>query len=233
MRGVYSNVLKQTAVKAAKEAGKVIQSGFRKQHKVKSKGTTDVVTEIDKKSQDVIFKTIKSRFPDHSFLSEESPKLRGKSDYLWIIDPLDGTANYSSGVPFFCTSICLAYKKELLIGVVFDPLHNEMFVAEKGKGAFLNGKKVTVSKEKNLNRALIGMDSGHYKRSRTVRKVAGFVDFVRGVRWQGAAALSLSHVACGRLNAYFTVNTNAWDVGAGVLLVIEAGGYTSEINGKP
>ena len=119
-----------------------------------------------------------------------------------------------------------------MIGVVFDPLHNEMFVAEKGKGAFLNGKRITVSKEKNLNKSLIGMDSGHYKRSRTARKVAGFVDFVRGVRWQGAAALSLSYVSCGRLEGYFTANTKVWDVGAGVLLVKEAGGYTSEINGK-
>ena len=148
MVGVLNSVHKQTAVRAAKEAGKVILAGFRKHHTLKSKGKTDVVTEVDKKSQDVIIKTIKKNFSNHSFLSEESPKLEGKSDYLWVIDPLDGTANYSSGVPFFCTSICLAYKKQPILGVIFDPLHNEMFIAEKGRGAFLNNKKIQIQENK-------------------------------------------------------------------------------------
>jgi len=232
MRGVLKRVLKQTAVNAAKEAGKMMLASFGKRHSAKSKGSTDLVTEVDKKAQSIIFKKIKSKFPKHSFLSEEAPSIRGKSDFLWIIDPLDGTANYNSGIPFFCTSICLSYKDEIVLGVVFDPLHKEMFVAEKSNGAFLNGKRVTVSKEKSLNKVMVGADSGHIKRVQSVKKMMKIADSVRGIRWQGAAALSLCHVACGRLDAYMTANTTAWDAGAGYLIVKEAGGVITDINGK-
>jgi len=156
MREVISaQLLRQTAIKAAKEAGKIIKAGFGKHHKAKLKGITDIVTSLDKKTQDAIIRIIKKKFPEHAFLSEETPRIQGKSDYLWIIDPLDGTANYNSRIPFFCTSICLAYKHEPIIGVVFDPLRNEMFVAEKNRGAFLNNKRVTVSKEKGLNKVIL------------------------------------------------------------------------------
>lgn len=233
MRGVLNrDVLRQIAIIAAKEAGKIILEGFGKETKYKPKGRTDIVTPTDKKSQNKIIQIIKKKFPDHAFLSEEAPKIKGKSDYLWIIDPLDGTSNHRAGITFFCVSICLSYKKNPILGVVYDPLHKEMFSAEKNKGAFLNGKKIKVSKQKSLNKSMIGADSGHINRKKSVQKMGKLVDFVRGIRWQGAAALSLSYVACGRIEAYMTANTTAWDSCAGCLIIEEAGGKTTEINGK-
>jgi myo-inositol-1(or 4)-monophosphatase len=229
MRGVFA----QTAVKAATEAGKIILSKYGKQLSIKSKGKTDLVTDVDKKTQAIIIKTIKKKFPDHAFLSEELDKQQGKSDYLWIIDPLDGTANYSAGIPYFCTSIALAYKNEIIAGVVFDPLHKNMYVAEKGKGAFCNNKRIHVSRRKSLNKSLIGADSGHVKRHRSAQKMAKLIDNVRGIRWQGAAALSLCFVASGKLEAYFTASTTPWDMGAGSIILTEAGGKATEVDGKP
>jgi myo-inositol-1(or 4)-monophosphatase len=226
------NILKQTAVRAATEAGRILLQDFGKKHKAKMKDPTDIVTEVDKKSQKKIMQIIKKRFPDHAIMSEELEHIEGKSDYLWIIDPLDGTANYNGKVPFFCVSIALAYREQVILGVVYDPLHREMFVCQKGKGAYLNGKRIRVSREKNLHRAMIGADSGHVNRSRSVRKMAKLIDHVRGIRWLGAAALVLCYVACGRLKGYMTSNTTTWDCAAGALMVTESGGKVTDINGK-
>jgi myo-inositol-1(or 4)-monophosphatase len=231
MRGNLEEIRK-TAVIAAKEAGRIILNGFGKAHKATMKSRTDIATEIDRESQQEIRAIVKKRFPSHAFLGEETPEIKGHSDYLWIVDPLDGTANYNSGIPYFCTSIACTYKRKTIVGVVFDPLHNNLFVAAKGKGAYLNNRRIKVSRQNNINRSLVGADSGHVQRRRAVLKMAKLVEHVRGIRLLGAAALSLGGVACGRLEAYMTTNTTAWDSAAGVLMVEEAGGKVTQINGK-
>jgi len=223
--------MKETAVKAALAAGKILKKEFGKKVWVKVKSKIDVVTKADKDADKAIVSIISKKYPEHKIVSEES-KHSKKSDYVWYIDPLDGTANFSSGIPFFSTSICLAYKGEIILGVVYDPLRNELFSAEKGKGAFVNGKRIRVSKESNLERAMIGADLGHVERNKTLSKLIKADDIVRGQRILGSAALGLCYTACGRLNAYMAGHVFNWDIGAGTLIAGEAGGKVSDFKGK-
>ncbi|MBW3012241.1 inositol monophosphatase [Candidatus Woesearchaeota archaeon] len=224
--------MKREAVQAAVAAGNALKRQFGKNFWVKSKGKTDVVTKADKDAEKVYMKILKKKFPSHNIVSEESKKINNKSDYTWYIDPLDGTGNYSAGLPFWGTTVCLAFKGELVLGVTYDPLRNEMFIAEKGKGAKVNGRKISVCKEASMGKILLGADSGHVNRKKTLIKMANIVDSVRGERLLGAASLALCYVACGRLNAYVTGNTTNWDVGAGVLMVEEAGGKVTDFKNK-
>jgi myo-inositol-1(or 4)-monophosphatase len=233
MSGVLkTNSCLDVAIKAARLAGKILLKAAGNDTGIKNKGATDLVTDADIMAQNIIIKTILKKFPKHSFLSEESPEIQGKSDYLWVIDPLDGTANHASGIPFFCTSICLSYKGEPIVGVVYDPLNNELFSAQKGKGAYLNKKRINVSAKTNINKSLIGADAGHVERSKAVQKMSRVIDYIRGFRLQGAQALSLSYVGAGRLEGYFSSNTTPWDSSAGCLIIKEAGGIITQTDGK-
>ena len=221
--------MKKEIEEIAKRAGEVLLKQFNNLESIRKKGKNDIVTSADMDSEKLIIKEISDRYPTHSILSEEMGSLDKKSDYCWLIDPLDGTVNYASGLPFFSVSMGLSYKNEIISGLVYDPVKNETFRAEKGKGAFLNGNRIAVSKTKNLEDSLIGISFRGKKRPDY------FDDLLRnsrGARSYGSAALELAYVACGRLGAYVNPSLHPWDTAAGSLIVREAGGRVTDFNGK-
>jgi myo-inositol-1(or 4)-monophosphatase len=229
--------MEKTAIKAAKEAGKIILQYYSKNINAKSKGNTyDLVTEADLAAENKIISIIKNRFPNHSLLTEESGEEIHKSDYLWVIDPLDGTNNFYHKFPMFCVSIALYKKGKPLIGVVFDPLKNELFYAEKSKGAFLNNKKIVVSTVNSLSESLLALGF-YYERGSVMRKTLGqmkkfFYENVHGLRRTGSAALDLCYTACGRFEGYWELKLNPWDYAAGSLILTESGGRITDVQGK-
>ena len=229
--------MKRTAIKAAKEAGKIILSYYSKNVNAISKGSTyNLVTKADIASEDKIISIIKSKFPGHSILTEESGEEMHKSDYCWVIDPLDGTNNFYHKFPMFCVSIALYKKGKPLIGVVFDPLKKELFYAEKNKGAFLNNKKIRVSNTTTLSKSLLALGF-YYERGSLMRKTLDqmkrfFYEDVHGIRRAGSAALDICYTACGRFDGYWELYLNPWDYAAGSLIVMEAGGRITDTQGQ-
>ncbi len=229
--------MKRTAIKAAKEAGKIILDYYSENvDATTKKNTYDLVTEADLASENKIISIIKHKFPDHSLLTEESGKETHKSDYCWIIDPLDGTNNFYHKFPMFCVSIALYKKGKPLIGVVFDPLKNELFYAEKSKGAFLNNRKINVSNANKLNKSLLALGF-YYERGLLMRKSLSqmkkfFYENVHGIRRTGSAALDLCYTACGRFDGYWELMLNPWDFAAGSLILTEAGGRITDAKGN-
>ena len=225
------------AVEAALEAGAYLKENVGKIRHIEHKEgqVTNLVTEIDKNSEKLIIGKLSRHFPDHDFLGEESGSSEVKSDYRWIIDPLDGTVNYTHALPIFCVSIGLEYKGEIIAGVVYDPSANELFTAEKGKGAFLNGSRIAVSKTSELIKSMI-VTSFPYdiagKLSLHLKSFKEFLTEAQAVRRLGSAALDLSYVACGRFDGFWEGSLHAWDMAAGVLLVIEAGGRWTDYAGR-
>jgi len=234
------------AVNTAAKAGEWIKTKLGAYENLQSKTSSqDLVTEVDKGAELLITKLIKTYFPSHAILGEESvepgadasiratEKMKDE-EYLWIIDPIDGTTNFVHGFPFFCVSIALAHRGEVIAGVIYDPLRDELFVAEKDKGAYLKSKQLHVSPERQLSDSLLA--SGFPPQERGVahlQKVAGVVPKVRNLRTSGSAALHLAYVAAGRLSGFWEPNLNAWDMAAGILLVQEAGGRVTDIEGGP
>ena len=228
--------LKETAVKAALEAGKLAKRLLAKDTKISFKGEIDLVTEVDLRSEKQIIEEISKKFPDHEFLSEESGAKKTGSKYLWIIDPLDGTTNYAHGFPIFAISIALAFENNVLLGVVYDPNFNELFLAEKGKGATLNGKRIFVSKTSHLSEALLATGFPYYIHENPKKIFEYFERFylkTQGVRRLGAATLDLTYVACGRIDGFWEAGLKPWDTAAAGLVVSEAGGTLSRFNGAP
>ncbi|MBB6671076.1 inositol monophosphatase family protein [Cohnella nanjingensis] len=207
----------------------------------------DLVTEVDKGSERMIRNLIGTHFPHHSFLGEEGvepgpeasvkalEKVSG-SEYLWIVDPVDGTTNYVHGFPYYSVSIALAYKGEVIVGVVYDPSRDELFVAERGKGAYVHGKRMQVSGEKALSQSLLatGFPADHQVAlPANLRQTLALAPQVRNIRSSGSAALHMAYVASGRLSGFWEIGLNAWDLAAGSLLVQEAGGTVTDQNGQP
>ena len=231
----------ETAVLAAREAGSILLDNLRKPRRTKVKGLRDIVTDADMKAQRAIIEILQARFPDHDILSEESDPgakvqvtATGRS-YTWIVDPLDGTTNYSRRLPFFCTSIALSHQGEVILGVVYDPLRDDLFQAERGKGAYRNGERLEVSRVGALADALVGLDWARAQEEREViaRVVARMALQIRTLRTLGAAALGLCYVAAGWLDAYFHFSLKPWDAAAGALMAQEAGGVASDFAGHP
>ncbi len=228
---------KRTAIKAAREAGKIILEHYSLNLDARSKEEThNLVTAADIASEKVIIRTIKERFPTHSLLTEESGEEINRSDYLWVIDPLDGTNNFYHKFPMFCTSIALYKEGNPLIGAVFDPVKKELFFAEKERGAYLNNKRIRVSDTNKLNKSLLALGF-YYERGRLMRKSLRqmenfFNENVHGIRRTGSAALDLCYTACGRLDGYWELKLNPWDYAAGSLIVMEAGGKITNIQGN-
>ncbi len=221
------------AIKAAREAGKILMKYSNRNKGVKFKTSSrDIVTKADIESNDKIISIIKKEFPNHGILSEESGG-NIESESLWIIDPIDGTTNFSYNLPHFCISIGFQKKNELIIGVVFDPSKNEMFYAEKDRGAYLNGKRIKTSNESRISRCLFGTDSHSNldvrKKAFDVMRNAALK--VRDIRHPGSAALDMCYVACARLDACWLGRPNAWDVAAGAVIVREAGGIATNVKG--
>lgn len=225
------------ATELAKESGRIQMDNFGKVHQVEYKGVTNIVTEVDKKCEELIIDRIKKEFPTHSILAEESGKSGISSEYRWIIDPLDGTVNYAHGYPLFATSIALEYKKEIIAAAVFEPNRSELFSAEKGGGAFLNNGRIKVSKTSELQKALL--DTGfayNVSEGEVCNNVVHFASFLtsaRAIRRDGAAAADLCYVACGRFDGFWELFLKPWDMAAGKLIILEAGGKVSSFDGSP
>jgi myo-inositol-1(or 4)-monophosphatase len=228
--------IKAAAVKLAHQAGRLQMKKLGKVLDIRWKGLTDPVTEVDKASEEAIIRGIRRNFPGHSILAEESGS-HGLPDaeFLWIIDPLDGTVNYSHGIPQFCVSIGVYERGKPLIGVVHAPALGETFVAEKGKGAFLNGRRIRVSRHGVPHQALLssGFAYGARVSGENVREWSECLVRFQAIRRMGAAALDLCWVAAGRFDAFWEYGLKPWDVAAAGLMVSEAGGRVSNLAGRP
>ena len=219
----------ETAISAAKKAGKIILERMESRKVAELKGREDLSTDSDIESEKAIIRILEKEFPGHSILSEESKPKEKNSEFTWIIDPLDGTKNYFRKLPLFTVSIALAMEKEVVLGVVFDPSAKRLYCAEKGKGAFLNGKKIGVSKTKSLDEAIMFFDYGHLEKAelKALNKMAGKVQYVMNL---GLGSLGLCYVAQGGYDAYIGgIRTKIMDIAAGVIIAQEAG---AEITGK-
>lgn len=226
------------AIEAAREAGRFLKLSVGKVRNVEQKKGEErnLVSEIDRGAEERIISIIKRRYPSHAILAEESGGSEAPAEYRWIIDPLDGTTNFLHGLPIFCTSIGVEHKGEVVAGVVYDPCRDEMFTAEKGAGAFLNGKRLKVSTHSRLIESLLVTGFPYNIAENPEAAVERFVAFLmaaQGVRRLGSAALDLSYVAAGRLDGFWEVALNPWDMAAGALFVREAGGMTTDMHGAP
>ncbi len=219
------------AIETAREAGQILLERFGRKITITKKGDINLVTEADLASEKLIIEKIRSHYPKHAILAEESgaSELNGESEWKWIIDPLDGTTNYAHGYPCFCVTIALEYQGEIVIGVTFDPTRDELFAAERGNGATLNGRQIRVSKTESLSDALLvtGFPYDTRERENFARHFTGFTYKSRGIRRDGSAAIDMAYVACGRFDGFWEEGLHARDVAAGVLLIEEAGGRVS------
>lgn len=217
----------------ARQAGEVLHAGYQKEHKVDYKGVIDLVTEIDRQSEEYLLGEIQSHFPDHHILAEESGGSRGDR-HQWYIDPLDGTVNYAHHIPIFCVSIAYASNGTLSLAAVYDPMRDEMFTAERGKGAHLNGRPLHVSDAVELQKSLLVTGFPYDAWDSEFDNFANFVHFAKrsqGVRRLGSAALDLAYVAAGRFDGFWELALSPWDVAAGGLICEEAGGRVTNVFG--
>jgi myo-inositol-1(or 4)-monophosphatase len=219
----------------AREAGKLLLDYFAQGIGYQYKGgEIDLVTEADRASEKLIVSRLREQWPDHDIFAEEGTRHESNSEYRWHVDPLDGTTNFAHGYPVFCVSIGLEHGGALEAGVIFDPTRDEMFAAERGQGATLNGRPIRVSKTPVLGEAILGTGFPSYKRHKNpnIHFYHQLTLRSHGVRRAGSAALDLANVACGRFDGFWEVNLNPWDTAAGVLLVLEAGGTVTRFDGS-
>jgi myo-inositol-1(or 4)-monophosphatase len=229
-----NNKYLQVAIAAAKEAGRIQKVHLADLHKVEFKGEIDPVSEVDKLCEKAINQIILETFPDHDLLTEESAFKEKGSPFKWVIDPIDGTTNYIHGFPFFCVSIALEIEGEIKLGVVYDPLFDELFQAETGKGAFLNGNRISVSRMKDLDLSFLTTGFPYDVREHGDFYLRFFRQFMMksiAIRRPGSAALDLCYVAAGRFDGYWELKIHSWDVAAGGLMVTEAGGKVTDFKG--
>jgi len=224
------------AVAAAKEAGRIQKLRFGRLNRVEYKGDIDPVTEVDKLCEETIVRMIQAAFPDHDLLTEETPFEGKGSPWKWIIDPLDGTANYFHGVPCFCVSIGLEVEGRIELGVVYDPILDELFLAERGKGAYLNGNRISVSRTGILDKAFLCTGFPYDIRQHADLYLSYFRQFIIksfGIRRLGSAAIDLCYLAAGRFDGFWELRLQAWDVAAASLIITEAGGRVTDLRGGP
>ena len=228
-----------TAVKAARRAGNIINRGARDIDllTVTAKGPKDFVSEIDHAAEAAIVETLHAAYPDHAILAEEGTgrEKNANADYVWIIDPLDGTTNFLHGFPQYCVSIALSHRGTVTQGVIYDPVRNDLFTASRGRGAFLNDRRIRVSRRQHLRECLIGTgfpfrDGAHL--DTYLKMMRTMVEQAAGIRRPGAAALDLAYVAAGYYDGFFEIGLNPWDVAAGSLLVLESGGLIGDLAGE-
>jgi myo-inositol-1(or 4)-monophosphatase len=222
----------KTAQKAARAAGALLKKSLNKKHSISYKGRKNLVTEMDKKSEALIIRHIRAKYPGHSIYSEESGLFdKPQSEYKWIIDPLDGTTNYAHGFNFFAVSIALMEKDRMIAGAVYDPIRDEMFYAAKDCGAYLDKKRISVSRVKSINESLLSTGFP-YKLGKAMKKnIAYFISFMmkaQAIRRPGSASLDLCYVAAGRFDGFWEMELHPWDTAAGALIVKEAGGMVTD-----
>lgn len=223
------------AVKAARSAGRVISRGAQNLDAltIKHKSLNDLVSEVDRAAEDAILDTVRASYPDHAILAEESGA-SGDSDYVWIIDPLDGTTNFLHGFEQYAVSIGIAHKGVLTHAVIYDPCRNDLYTATRGRGAFLNDRRLRVGKRDRLIDALIGTGFPFRMFEHIDAYTAMMKDLMgktAGIRRPGAAALDLANVAAGRMDGFFEIGLSPWDMAAGALLITEAGGMVGDLQG--
>jgi len=220
----------------AREAGAILRNGYNTEHQIKYKGVIDLVTETDHASEAFLIKEINQHFPDSHIIAEESGETKGTNGGVWYIDPLDGTVNYAHHVPIFCVSIAYAFNGIVTLGAVYDPMRDEMFLAERGKGATLNGKQIHASKADELQKSLLvtgfpydtwTTDKDNFGRFEKLCKMT------QGVRRFGSAALDGCYVAAGRFDGFWELSLKSWDVAAGGLIAEEGGAIVTATDGKP
>ena len=229
----YEFLPKMTAI--GRDAGALLLDSFDKNIRIEYKGDADLVTAADRRSEALIRERIRQAWPEHDVLGEEEGLRDTGSEYRWYVDPLDGTTNFAHGFPVFCVSLGLEHKGVMIAGVVYDPTRNELFAAERGKGATLNDRPIHVSRTKLLKESLVGTGFPSHKRHKNpnIHFYHQITLRSHGVRRAGSAALDLCYVACGRMDGFWEFNLNPWDTAAGVLLVEEAGGRVSDFRGGP
>jgi myo-inositol-1(or 4)-monophosphatase len=221
------------AISVAQEAGALLRDRLNTNFNVSYKGATDLVTEVDIASETLIRDRIATRYPRHQVLAEEGGLADSVSDYRWIVDPLDGTTNYAHGYPVFNVSIALEYQGEVIAGVVYDPMRDELFAAERGSGAMLNKKTIRVSQTSQLIKSMLSTGFPYDIKTANLTNLDHWTNFAmntQALRRDGAAALDLCYVACGRYDGFWELNLSAWDTAAGVLIVEEAGGRVSDFS---
>lgn len=229
----YRQFLK-TAIKAARAAGAIQMRSYEKKHRIGFKGEINLVTEVDKACEEKILKILRRDFPGHDVLTEETGAHSKGSDYKWIIDPLDGTTNYAHGYPCFAASIALLYKESPIVGVVYDPNLDNLFWAARGRGARRNKTRIRVSKERDLKRTLLATGFAydvHKTRDDNIDHFTNFIKKAQAVRRDGAAAIDVCYVACGRYDGFWEMGLKAWDIAAAVLILEEAGGRSTMFSG--
>jgi myo-inositol-1(or 4)-monophosphatase len=220
----------------AREAGALLMDHFARHVTIEYKGDVDLVTVADRSSEELIVRRLRERWPEHDIVGEEGTRSDTGAEYRWYVDPLDGTTNFAHGYPVFCVSIALVRQDgQLEVGVLFDPTRDELFAAERGAGATLNGKPMRVSKTLRLCESLLGTGFPSHKRHKNpnIHFYHQLTLRSHGVRRAGSAALDLACVACGRYDGFWEFNLNTWDTAAGVLLVQEAGGRVTRFDGAP
>jgi myo-inositol-1(or 4)-monophosphatase len=224
-----------TGIEIARKAGQLLLQMFKRPQEISYKGKFNLVTEADKRSEALIIEQLQMHFPKHTVVSEEGGGQQSASDYCWYVDPLDGTTNFAHGFPVFCVSLGLAYRDEVIAGVVYDPTRDELFTAERGGGAYLNNKRIHVSKIERLSESLVatGFPPFAANHELNISFYFRFTETSHGVRRAGSAALDLCSVAAGRIEAFWELKLNPWDKAAGILLVIEAGGRVTDLSCRP
>jgi myo-inositol-1(or 4)-monophosphatase len=229
------NELTRIAVDAARKAGEVARDGFERPHRIATKGKRELVTEVDRASEEIIVEAILAECPDDLIIAEETTPEQATSHRVWIVDPLDGTNNYAHGYPFFCVAIAIEEDGELRAGVVYDPLRDELFVAEAGRGASVNGHPIRVSSGSPLIETLVATGFPYDRTEESENNLGNlnrFIVAVRGIRRGGSAELDLVYVACGRLDGFWEKGLKTWDVSAGGIIVREAGGTVTNFGGR-
>jgi myo-inositol-1(or 4)-monophosphatase len=228
--------LKATALEAARIAGGILVEYARNGFRVEYKDTVNLVTDADRRSEQAIVNVIRKAWPDHQVLAEEEGMQGAAADYRWVIDPLDGTTNFAHGFPAYCVSIGLEYRGRCILGVVLDPTRQELFLAETGRGAYLNGTRLRVSSTATLNAALLVTGFAYDIRETRENNLNHFSHFAvraQGLRRMGAAALDLSYVAAGRFDGFWELKLHPWDTAAGLVILQEAGGRLTDFKGTP
>ena len=230
------DIYREFIISVAREAGMFLKERLNDKHVIDYKGEINIVTEGDRISEEFITSSIHKRYPDHDILAEESTGTAKGSEFRWLIDPLDGTTNYAHGYPVFCVSIALEKEREVCLGVIYNPMLEEMFVAEKGKGAFLNGQRISVSSTTDLSNSLLATGFPYDIRSdknNNINYFNGMAKRAQAIRRAGSAALDMAYIAMGRFDGFWELKLMPWDTAAGWLLICEAGGMVTDLSGSP
>jgi len=226
----------EIAEQACRVAGQLQRDGLKRARQIEFKGSINLVTDVDKACEKEIVDLLQGKFPHHDILAEEGSGRRKDSEYKWIIDPLDGTTNYAHGYKLFCISIALEYRGEIIVGAVYEPNRDEMFLAEQRNGARLNGEKIQVSEVADLNHAMLATGFAYNVRETKNNNLDHFQKFLmkaQAIRRDGVAAIDLCYIADGRYDGFWELNLFPWDVAAGLLMIQEAGGRVTDFRGRP